>query len=215
MNTIEIAIGHVSNRGHFIDRSELSGCLEEKTELYRSLFLLEEKGIIKDSEGNHHNSIADYTGRFGVDSIVYDIDVQDGTGITLAQEAGIVVAFASGKGGVSIRARAEELGVEDIYENLRDKVKAYEELKAKYIVTDLEVAYIADDVIALPVLRKVGLGVAVADAADEVLKAATWVTVCPGGRGAVRESVEFILRAQNKWDKVLEQRYGVEFPSGG
>jgi 3-deoxy-D-manno-octulosonate 8-phosphate phosphatase (KDO 8-P phosphatase) len=142
-------------------------------------------------------------------------DVQDGTGITLAQEAGIVVAFASGKGGVSIRARAEELGVEDIYENLRDKVKAYEELKAKYIVTDLEVAYIADDVIDLPVLRKVGLGIAVADAADEVLKAATWVTVCPGGRGAVRESVEFILRAQNKWDKVLEQRYGVECPSGG
>ena len=87
MNTIEIAIGHVSNRGHFIDRSELSGCLEEKTELYRSLFLLEEKGIIKDSEGNHHNSIADYTGRFGVDSIVYDIDVQDGTGYTCLTNA--------------------------------------------------------------------------------------------------------------------------------
>ena len=142
-------------------------------------------------------------------------DVRDGTGIALAQQSGIVVAFLSGKGAPSIRARAEELDVKDVYENLRDKVTAYEELKVKYGVTDDEVAYVADDVIDLPVLQKVGLPIAVADAAAEVLAAAARVTVRPGGHGAVREAVEFILRAQGKWGEALKLRFGAEPPPGG
>ena len=134
-------------------------------------------------------------------------DIRDGTGVAL--DAGLQIAFLSGKGSPSIRARAEELGVEDVYENLRDKTPAYEELKAKHGLADDEVAYVADDVIDLPVMRRVGLPVAVADAAVEVLTAATRVTIRPGGHGAVREAVEFILHAQGKWDETLKSRFGL------
>ena len=136
-------------------------------------------------------------------------DIRDGTGVTVALDAGLHVAFISGKGSPSIRARAEELGVEDVYENMRDKTPAYEELKAKHGLADEEIAYVADDVIDLPVMRRVGLPVAVADAAVEVLAAATRVTIRPGGHGAVREAVEFILHAQGKWNETLKSRFGL------
>ncbi len=136
-------------------------------------------------------------------------DVRDGTGITVALDAGLRIAFLSGKSSPSIRARASELGVEDVYEDLRNKAQAYEELKAKHGLADEEVAYVADDVIDLPVMRCVGLPIAVADAAEEVLAVATRVTIRPGGHGAVREAIEFILRAQGKWDETLKTRFGL------
>ncbi|MFQ5913211.1 MAG: KdsC family phosphatase [Nitrospinota bacterium] len=134
-------------------------------------------------------------------------DIRDGTGITVALDAGIKVAFLSGKGSPSIGSRAEELGVEDVYENLESKMAAYEELKAKHGLADEEIAYLADDLIDLPVLRRVGLPMAVADAAAEVLAEAARVTFRPGGHGAVREAIEFILHAQGKWDATLKSRY--------
>ncbi|MFQ5694023.1 MAG: KdsC family phosphatase [Nitrospinota bacterium] len=136
-------------------------------------------------------------------------DIRDGTGIVIALQAGFKVAFLSGKGSPSIRTRAADLGVEDVYEDLTDKLAAYEDLKAKHGLADEEVAYLADDVIDLPVLRRVGLPMAVADAAAEVLAAAARVTIRPGGHGAVREAIEFILTAQGKWWKTLQARYGV------
>jgi 3-deoxy-D-manno-octulosonate 8-phosphate phosphatase (KDO 8-P phosphatase) len=136
-------------------------------------------------------------------------DVRDGTGITVAQDAGIKVAFLSGKASPSIRGRAEELGVTDVYEGLRNKLEAYEEVKTKYDAADTEVAYLADDVIDLPVLLRVGLPLAVADAAPEVLDAAIRVMICPGGQGAVREAIEFIMHAQGIWDRTLKARYGL------
>ena len=116
-----------------------------------------------------------------------------------------------GEGAATVMAliAAEELGVEDVYENMRDKTPAYEELKAKHGLADEEIAYVADDVIDLPVMRRVGLPVAVADAAVEVLAAATRVTIRPGGHGAVRETVEFILPAQGKWNETLKSRFGL------
>ena len=83
------------------------------------------------------------------------------------------------------------------------------ELKAKHDLADEEIAYVADDVIDLPVMRRVGLPVAVADAAVEVLAAATRVPIRPGGHGAVREAVEFILHAQGKWNETLKSRFGL------
>ncbi len=136
-------------------------------------------------------------------------DVRDGTGISVALQAGFKVAFISGKGSPSIRSRAGELGVEDVYENLQRKTEAYEDLKAKYGLSDEEVAFLADDVIDLPVLRQVGLPLAVADAAAEVLAVAARVMIRPGGHGAVREAIEFIMRAQGTWDEALKTRYGV------
>lgn len=136
-------------------------------------------------------------------------DVRDGTGVSVALDAGLKVAFVSGKGSPAVRSRAEELGVKDVYENLQNKLVAYEELKGKYGLADEEVAYLADDVIDLSVLRRVGLPMAVADAASEVLAAAVRVTIRPGGHGAVREAIEFILRAQDRWDRALQARYSL------
>ena len=136
-------------------------------------------------------------------------DVRDGTGITVALDAGLKIAFLSGKSSPSIRTRAEELGVVDVFENLEAKLEAYETIKAKYGVTDEEVAYLADDVIDLPVLCRVGLPMAVADAATEVLEAAVRVMICPGGHGAVREAIEFIMHAQGNWNEALKARFGL------
>ena len=136
-------------------------------------------------------------------------DIRDGTGIALAIQAGLRVAFMSGKSSPAIRRRAAELGVEDVFEDLRDKNEAYEGLKSRYGLSDEEVAYVADDVIDLPVFRRVGLAIAVGDAAEEVQRFAHRVTVRPGGRGAVREVVEYILRAQGKWEAILKTRFGL------
>jgi 3-deoxy-D-manno-octulosonate 8-phosphate phosphatase (KDO 8-P phosphatase) len=136
-------------------------------------------------------------------------DIRDGTGISIAIEAGLRVAFMSGKSSPAIRRRAAELGVEDVFEDLRDKNEAYEALKTRYGLLDEEVAYVADDIIDLPVLQRVGLAIAVGDAVEEVQRVAHRVTVRPGGRGAVREVVEYILRAQGKWEEILKTRYGL------
>ncbi len=136
-------------------------------------------------------------------------DIRDGTGIYIAIEAGIRVAFMSGKSSRAVRKRAADLGVKDVFEGLRDKGEAYERLKSKYGFIDEEVAFVGDDVIDLPVLRQVGLAIAVGDAVEEVQQVAHRVTVRPGGRGAVREVVEYILRAQGKWEEIVQRRYGL------
>ena len=132
-------------------------------------------------------------------------DVKDGHGIVMAHRAKLRTALISGRESETIRRRAEELGIELVFQKIWNKLEVYEKILADTELTHDEVAYIGDDLIDIPLLRRVGLAVAVADAVDEVKAAAHLITQRPGGQGAVREVIELILRAQGHWDSLLER----------
>lgn len=130
-------------------------------------------------------------------------DVKDGHGIVMAQRAGLRIAIISGRKSSVVQARARELGVAHLYEMAWVKTEPYEKVLAEEELTDEEVCYVGDDVVDIPLLRRAGLGVAVADAVEETKKHSHIVTERGGGRGAVREVIEFILKAQDKWDEAM------------
>jgi 3-deoxy-D-manno-octulosonate 8-phosphate phosphatase (KDO 8-P phosphatase) len=132
-------------------------------------------------------------------------DVKDGHGIVMAHRAKLRTALISGRESETITRRAEELGIELVFQKIWNKLEVYEKILVDTEVTHDEVAYIGDDLIDIPLLRRVGLAVAVADAVDEVKAAAHLITQRPGGQGAVREVIELILRAQDHWDSLIER----------
>ncbi|MHB8070084.1 MAG: 3-deoxy-manno-octulosonate-8-phosphatase KdsC [Desulfobaccales bacterium] len=129
--------------------------------------------------------------------------VRDGHGIKMLQKAGIEVAFLSGRRSDAAYHRAKELGIKRFFEGLRDKVATMKEIKAALQIRPQEVAVVGDDLVDLPIMNRAGLAVAVADAVPEVLAAAHWVTNLPGGKGAVRELCDLLLKAQGKWEEAI------------
>ncbi|MEM1025317.1 MAG: HAD-IIIA family hydrolase [Myxococcota bacterium] len=125
--------------------------------------------------------------------------VRDGLGVQLLGAAGITVGILSGKQSEVVRRRAEEMGIELMLLGVEDKVEAYENACKQLDCADEEVAYVGDDLPDLPLIRRSGLGLAVADAAAEVRAAAHIVLRANGGQGAVRETCERILKAQGNW----------------
>ena len=121
---------------------------------------------------------------------------QDGYGIKALLRAGIAVAVISGRDSEAVRIRMAELGVPHVFQRVADKVAAFDTLLASLGLTPADCVYAGDDVPDLPLLRKVGFAVAVANAVDEVKAACDYVTRAPGGGGAVREICELILRGE-------------------
>jgi 3-deoxy-D-manno-octulosonate 8-phosphate phosphatase (KDO 8-P phosphatase) len=129
--------------------------------------------------------------------------VRDGHGIKLLREAGIEVAILSSRHSEMVAARARELGLARVLQGQADKIAGYERLLAVTGTTPAQCAYMGDDWPDLDVLTRVGFAATVADAAPEVRKVSHWVAPAAGGRGAVRQLAEFILRAQNRFDAAL------------
>jgi 3-deoxy-D-manno-octulosonate 8-phosphate phosphatase (KDO 8-P phosphatase) len=129
--------------------------------------------------------------------------VRDGHGIKMAQRGGLEVAMVSGRRSDAAYHRARELGISRFYEGVRDKVAVLDELLAALNLTPVEVAAVGDELVDLPLFHRVGLGAAVADAVPEVAAAAHWVTSLPGGKGAVREVCDLLLKAQDKWQELI------------
>ena len=132
-------------------------------------------------------------------------DVKDGHGIVMAHRAKLKTALISGRASETITRRAEELGIEIVFQKIWNKLEVYEKILGDMHLIHEEVAYIGDDLIDIPLLRRVGLAVAVADAVDEVKAHAHLITQRVGGQGAVREVIEVILRAQGVWDTLVER----------
>jgi len=130
-------------------------------------------------------------------------DVKDGHAMVMAERAGLRIAIISGRKSSVVRARATELGVAHLHEMAWVKMEPYEKILTEEGLTDDEVCFVGDDVVDIPLLRRAGLAVAVADAVEEARQHSHVVTTKPGGRGAVREVIEFILKAQDKWDDAL------------
>lgn len=135
-------------------------------------------------------------------------NVRDGLALALAHAAGLRTGIISGRRSPLVERRAEELGVAIVRQGVADKGRALREILEQEGLRAEQVAYIGDDVNDLPLLREVGLSAAPADAALEVRLQAFMVTDAPGGRGALREFVEAILRARGEWDSALAA-YGV------
>jgi len=134
---------------------------------------------------------------------IKSFSVRDGIGIKFAQEAGIEVALLSGRASEIVERRAEMLGITLVRLGHDLKLPVVEELAGDMGIGLDAVAYIGDDVVDLVPIREVALGIAVADAADDVCAAADVVTEQRGGHGAVREAIESILRARGDWDDIV------------
>ena len=135
-------------------------------------------------------------------------DIKDGTGIVLAQRAGLKVGFLSARVSPPTQHRAAQLGVTLVHQGVSSKIETYEHIVDELLLEDEAVAYMGDDIVDLPVLSRVGLAAAPADAAPDVRARVHWVSRAPGGCGAARELIELILRAQRAWESVLLEYLG-------
>ena len=130
---------------------------------------------------------------------------QDGAGITIARIAGIKAGLITRRNSETVALRARDLKLEQVHQGIRDKLKAFREILAAEGLSASEVAFVGDDVIDLPVMRNCGFSVAVANARPEVKAGAHYVTPHAGGDGALRDVIEFILKAQGKWKQAVEK----------
>jgi 3-deoxy-D-manno-octulosonate 8-phosphate phosphatase (KDO 8-P phosphatase) len=141
---------------------------------------------------------------YGADGEQWKVfDVRDGIGLKLAQRAGLKVGLLSGRQSRALEARAQELGLDALIMHRDDKAAAFGELLGAHATAAARVAYMGDDLVDLPVLLACGLSFAPADAVPDVRGRVHHVLSRPGGRGAVREMVELILRARGAWDRLL------------
>jgi 3-deoxy-D-manno-octulosonate 8-phosphate phosphatase (KDO 8-P phosphatase) len=131
--------------------------------------------------------------------------IRDGAAIVWAQRMGIPVALLSARTSGATAQRAAQLGIRTVVQGAGSKLEAYEQILRERDLTDDDVSFMGDDLLDLPVMRRAGLPAAPADAAPEVLAQAQWVSTRPGGRGAVREFIEMVLRAHGRWDDVLRE----------
>ncbi|HVF45469.1 MAG TPA: HAD hydrolase family protein [Pyrinomonadaceae bacterium] len=129
----------------------------------------------------------------------------DGHGLVMLHRAGLRSGIISGRTSRLVEARAAGLGITYVRQGALDKISVYESLLAEAAAEPAHVAYVGDDVVDIPLMRRSNLGVAVADATPDTRDAAHYVTRLPGGRGAVREVCELILKAQGRWDELMKK----------
>jgi len=132
-------------------------------------------------------------------------DVQDGFGVILVKNAGIKVVIVTAKKSKIVKMRANELKVDALYQDSLDKLKALNKILKRFKLAPEEICFIGDDLVDAPILKRVGLAVSVPNGVEEVKSIAHMITSKTGGRGAVREVCDLILKSQNKWDSVTSK----------
>ncbi len=136
----------------------------------------------------------------------------DGTAISLARLAGIKTGLITKRISETVALRARDLKLDHIHQGIQDKLRVFKEILHQEGIAAAEAAFVGDDVIDLPVMWNCGLAVAVANARDDVKKDAHYVTKHSGGDGALRDAIEFILKSQGKWKKVVDDYIGERSP---
>jgi 3-deoxy-D-manno-octulosonate 8-phosphate phosphatase (KDO 8-P phosphatase) len=131
--------------------------------------------------------------------------IRDGAAIVWAQRAGLGVGLLSARSSGATAQRAAQLAIRIVQQGVKNKLEAYERIVREAGLPDEAVAYMGDDLLDLPVLARVGLSAAPSDAAPEVRARVHWVAAAGGGRGAARELIEFVLRAQQRWDDITRE----------
>lgn len=157
------------------------------------LLLLDVDGVLTD-------------GRIVYDSRGRDLkffDVQDGLGVYLLKRCGIPTILITAKGSRAIKPRAQDMQVEQVFTDVSSKSEVLEKILKRYKITNSEACFVGDDLVDLGIMHKVGFAVAVANACAQVKECSDYITHKPGGRGAVREVVELILKSQERWQEML------------
>jgi len=131
--------------------------------------------------------------------------VKDGLGLRLVMDCGLKVGIVTGRGSGALWHRCRNLGIDLVFDQVRDKAAKLDEISTRTGIAALQIAFVGDDLPDIPLMQKVGLGIAVADAVPEVLAAADMVTTAKGGCGAVREICEALLKARECWEPILER----------
>jgi 3-deoxy-D-manno-octulosonate 8-phosphate phosphatase (KDO 8-P phosphatase) len=166
--------------------------LKEKARKVK-LLLLDVDGVLTD-------------GRIIYDSRGRDMkffDVHDGLGVYVLRKCGIKTILITAKGSKAIGPRARDMQVEAVFENISPKTIVLGRILKKYAVHPDEICFVADDLVDLCLMKRIGFPIAVFNAAPEIKQAAFYITIREGGRGAVREVAELILKSQDKWQEVL------------
>ncbi|MBE0598794.1 MAG: HAD family hydrolase [Desulfuromonadales bacterium] len=162
------------------------------------LFLFDVDGVLTDGRIIFDNH--------GVETKAFD--VRDGHGMKMLQRSGVRLGIITGRQSEVTRIRAHELGIDLIYQGAKDKLIPYREILRELNLTDAQVGYMGDDLVDLPILRRVGFSATVADAIEEVKPHVHYVTRSPGGRGAVREVCDLLLRGNGSWEAVTARYFG-------
>ena len=130
-------------------------------------------------------------------------DIKDGTGLVWAQRAGLKVGLLSARSSAATSQRAAQLGITLVHQGVPSKLRAYDEILRQQDLSDEEVAYMGDDLLDLPVIARVGLSASPADGVEEVRTRVHYVSRASGGHGAAREFIELVLKAQDRWERLL------------
>ncbi len=176
--------------------------LEERMRAIK-LFLMDVDGVLTDGQ-------IVYASVDGFDLEVKSFDVKDGLAIVQARRVGLYCGILSARSSEATLRRCRELGIDHVVVGCTDKLNGVLETAKQCNLELAQIAYMGDDLHDLPPMRRVGLAVAPADAAPEVKAVAHFVTKAPGGRGAVREALVALLKAQGLWDEVLRAFGGGE-----
>jgi len=174
-----------------IDAENMQAIVEKAKKI--KLLILDVDGVLTDgklffdNEGNEYKSF----------------HARDGHGIKLLRETGVEVAVISGRKSNSVALRMKNLGIAHVYQGHEDKRAAFHEIIEKIGVTPEQAAHVGDDLLDLPIMTRVGLAIAVADANFAVKHRADWCTTLSGGNGAVREVCDFIMQAQGYFDEIV------------
>ncbi|EAT16725.1 HAD family hydrolase [Desulfuromonas acetoxidans] len=161
------------------------------------LLLLDVDGVLTDGRIIYDNN--------GIESKAFH--VRDGHGLKLLQRAGIKVGIITGRSSEIVSHRAAELGIDIVYQGAKTKLEPYEQILADLKLSDQQVAYVGDDLVDLPILRRVGCSFTVADAVADIKPYVDYITTLPGGHGAVREVCDMLLRQSGLWDSVTDRYF--------
>lgn len=143
--------------------------------------------------------------------IIYDshgrdmkfFDVHDGLGVYALKKAGIPTILITAKGSKAIKPRAKDMQVAEVFANISPKSAVLDKILKKYKIGKSEICFVGDDLVDLCLMKKVGFSVAVFNACPEIKQSASYITLREGGRGAVREVAELILKSQDKWKEIV------------
>jgi len=161
------------------------------------LLILDVDGVMTDGR-----IIMDYAGRE-----IKNFDVKDGHGIKVLMRYGIDVVLVTGRRSAVVEHRARDLGISEVHQGVTNKLEIADTILRNRSLNYEHIAFVGDDIVDISLLRRVGFSAAVADAAEDVKKCADYVTIRKGGRGAVREVCEVILKAKGEWTDVAK-KYG-------
>ena len=169
----------------------MTEALQEKIKSVRVL-ILDVDGVLTDGQ-----IIIDDVGRE-----TKHFDVRDGHGLKMLMRYEVEVVFLTGRTSQVVNHRALDLGIKEVYQGVWNKLDVFEEILRKKNIVPAETAFVGDDVVDVPVLRRVGFSATVADASAELKEVVDYIAHHNGGRGAVREICEIILKAKGRWPEV-------------